>query len=65
MNAITIELPDKHLSALKKRASSLGISPEELVRLTIEDILTQPDEQFQQAIQNVFEKNQELYRRLA
>jgi len=65
MSTLIINLPDDRLRALKKLSTRLNISPEELVRLSIEDILTRPEETFQQAMDYVLEKNSELYRRLA
>ena len=65
MSTITINLPDEHLSKLQEAAAQLGITPEELVRASIEDLLNQPEESFKQALDYVMKKNAELYRRLA
>ncbi len=65
MTTITISLPDDRLRALKKLSSSLNVSPEELVRISIDELLTRPEETFQQSFEHVFEKNAQLYQRLA
>ena len=65
MNAITITLSDERLLKLTKMADSLGITTEELVRLSVEDLLGKPDQAFEEATKKVLEKNAELYRRLA
>ena len=65
MNTITIALPDDYLLRLKEKASHFNVSPEELVRVSIEELLTRPDETFQAAVEYVLKKNAELYRRLA
>ncbi len=65
MTNITITLPDERLQQLKAIASKLGIAPEELVRLSVEELLTRPEETFQQAAEYTLKKNAELYRRLA
>jgi len=65
MTTITITLPDDRLLKLKERATRLSVSPEELVRVSIEELLSRPDEAFQRAVDYVLEKNAELYRRLA
>lgn len=65
MATITIALPDDRLLELKEIADKLGIKPEDLVRVSIEELLTRPEETFQQAIDYVLKKNAELYRRLA
>jgi len=65
MTTITITLPDDRLLKLKERATRLSVSPEELVRVSIEELLSRPDEAFQRAVDHVLKKNAELYRRLA
>jgi hypothetical protein len=65
MNTITITLPDDHLLKLRETATHLNVSPEELVRVSIEELLTRPEEAFQRAVDYVLKKNAELYRRLA
>ena len=65
MTTLTIALPEDRLQQLKERAARLRITPEELVRASIEELLTRPDEEFERALTYVLEKNSELYRRLA
>ncbi|MEW5958226.1 MAG: CopG family transcriptional regulator [Chloroflexota bacterium] len=65
MTTITIALPDDRLLRLKELAKTLKITPEELVRVSIEELLTRPEEAFQQAVEYVLKKNADLYQRLA
>ncbi len=65
MESITISLPDDRLLRLREKATHLRVSPEELVRVSIEELLTRPDPAFQDAVTYVLKKNAELYRRLA
>jgi len=65
MTTITIELPSERLQKLQEMASRFGVSMEELVRVSVEDMLTQPEEEFLKAAQYVLKKNAELYKRLA
>ncbi len=65
MTTITITLPDERLQELKETASKLKVSPEELVRVSIEDLLTRPADAFQRAVDYVLKKNAALYERLA
>ncbi len=65
MTAITIELPNERLKKLQEMAQKYRVTTEELVRASVEDMLTQPEEQFRKAAQFVLKKNAELYRRLA
>ena len=64
MTTITISLPDDRLQKLKEIAMRLNIVPEELVRISIEELLTRPEEEFQRVLEYVLNKNAELYRRL-
>ena len=53
MDTVTIALPDDRLARLKETASRFGISPEDLVRVSIEELLVRPDEAFQKAVEYV------------
>ena len=55
MSAITIMLPDERLLMLREMANNFGVTPEELVQLSVEDLLTRPDEAFLQAVDRVLE----------
>jgi hypothetical protein len=65
MTTLTISLPEDRLQQLKEQAARFRIAPEELVRASIEELLTRPDEEFQRALTYVLTKNAELYRQLA
>ena len=65
MSSITITLSDEHLLRLQEIAERFGVSPEELARVSVEELIARPDERFEQAARHVLEKNEELYRRLA
>ena len=65
MTTITISLPDDRLQKLKEIATRFSVAPEELVRVSIEELLTRPEDAFQRAVDFVLGKNAELYRRLA
>jgi antitoxin FitA len=64
-NKLTVVLPDEQVLKLQELATTLGTTPAELVRLSIEDLLSGSDQDFQQATQRVLTKNAELYKRLA
>jgi len=65
MSTITIKLPDERFSQLQGKASQLGVSPEDLVLISIEELLTRPDEEFEKTVDYVLQKNTPLYQRLA
>ncbi len=65
MSTITITLPEDHLAKLREIATRFNVKPEELARVSIEELLAQPEESFQKAADYILHKNAELYRRLA
>jgi predicted transcriptional regulator len=65
MTTLTIGLSDDRATRLKEMAARLGVSPEELVRVSVDELLARPDEDFKRAVDYVLKKNAELYRRLA
>jgi hypothetical protein len=65
MQTITITLSDDRLAQLQQLAVRFGVQPEDLVRVSVEELLTRPEDAFQRAVQYVLEKNADLYRRLA
>ena len=65
MTSITIAIPDEQLSRLKELAARFHVTPEELVRVGVEEVLARPEEDFQRSVEYVLNKNAELYRRLA
>ena len=65
MATITVELTREDMQRLEEMASKFGLSIEQLARIGIEDMLAEPDKQFQEVMQYVLKKNAELYKRLA
>jgi len=52
-------------SELEEIAGRLDVTPEDLARVSIEELLALPEETFRQAAEYVLRKNAELYNRLA
>ena len=65
MTDITISLSEERLTKLREKASTYGISTEDLVRASIDQLLAGPDEEFKRVTDHVLKKNEELYQRLA
>lgn len=65
MSTITISVSDDRLSKLREVAARLNITPEDLVRVSIDELLARPDDAFEKVASYVLDKNSELYRRLA
>jgi hypothetical protein len=62
---LSIELSAAQAERLRLEAERLGLSPEDLARAVVADVLAAPAEDFKTAADRVIRKNQELYRRLA
>jgi hypothetical protein len=62
---VAFELPTAQAEKLQRAADRLGISPSELARAALSDLLADRDEDFSAAADRVLSKNAELYRRLA
>lgn len=62
---MTLSISEDLFIKLKEVAGNLNITPEDLVRVSIDELLSRPDEDFQKAVDYVLTKNAELYRRLA
>jgi predicted transcriptional regulator len=65
MTTITISLPDDRLRQLQELAARFQVAPDDLLRVSLEELLTRPDETFQHAVRHVLAKSADLYRRLA
>jgi antitoxin FitA len=65
MTTLTISLPEEQLAKLQQMAAQFSITPEELARVGVEELLSQPEETFERAANYVLLKNAELLRRLA
>ncbi len=65
MTTFTITLPDERVKKLQELAVRFRVAPEDLVRVSLEDLLTRPLDDFQKIVERVLSKNAELYKRLA
>jgi hypothetical protein len=62
---LSIDLSAAQAERLREEAARLGLTPEELARAAIADLLASAGEDFEAAAARVLKKNEELYRRLA
>ena len=62
---VAFDLPPAQAEKLKQEAARLGLSPDDLARAALADLLAMRDDDFRAAADRVLEKNRELYRRLA
>ena len=65
MHSVTITLSEDRFDKLQEIARRFNVKPEDLARVSIEELLLRPEESFEQAADYILGKNAELYRRLA
>ena len=65
MVTITVTLSEDRLQKLEELATQFHIAPEELVRVSVEELIARPQPDFQKALDYILRKNKELYKRLA
>lgn len=62
---VAFDLPTEQAEKLRQAAERLGVSPSDLARAAVTDLLAARDEDFRAAAERVLLKNVDLYRRLA
>lgn len=62
---LSIDLSPAQAERLRLEAERLGLTPEDLARAAIADLLASTGDDFKAAAERVLKKNEELYRRLA
>ena len=65
MTTITVRLEDSKVTLLREKAKKYGLTPDQFVTASIEDLLSQPEPEFEAVLRRVLSKNKELYERLA
>jgi predicted transcriptional regulator len=65
MVTITVTLSEDRLQKLQELAKQFRIAPEELLRVSVEELIARPQADFQKVVDYVLKKNKELYKRLA
>ncbi len=65
MATITVEIEDSKATILREKARKFGLLPDQFVTASIEDLISQPDPDFETAMRKVLSKNKELYKRLS
>ena len=65
MTSITVQIEEAKAETLRKKADRFGLAPEQFLTASVEDLIGQPDPDFDEAARRILSKNQELYQRLA
>ena len=65
MTRITIQIEDNKAQALREKAKRYGLDPEQFLAASVENLIGQPDSDFEEAAQRVLSKNKDLYERLS
>jgi len=62
---LTLELNDQEALRLQAQAAELGVTPEQLARSVLMDLLVESEEEFRAVAERVISHNHELYKRLS
>ena len=65
MEVLELQLPEQTASKLQEAAERLGVSPEQLSILSIEEKPAQLEDEFRRSAEYALQKNADVYRRLA
>jgi hypothetical protein len=65
MTTITVQLDDSKIVLLREKAQKYGLRLDQFVAASIEDLIAQPEPEFDEAVRRVLLKNKKLYKRLA
>ena len=65
MATLTISLSDEKMRRLEALGKREGLTTEQIVRLALNDLISQPELTFRASAKRVMEENSELYRRLS
>ncbi len=65
MTTITVRLQDSKVTLLREKAEKYGLTPDQFVTASIEDLLAQPEPEFDAAMRKILSKNKGLYKRLS
>ncbi len=63
--AISLQLDEEQSRRLLEFAREMHVDPSELAKAAIDDLVSRPTDDFDQAARRVLDKNRELYRRLS
>ena len=65
MVTITVSVSEDRFQKLQNLARQFNIPTEELLRVSFEELVARPQEDFQKALEHVLDTYKELYKRLA
>ena len=65
MTTITVEIDDSKAAILREKARKYGLLPDQFLVASIEDIISQPEPEFEAATRKILSKNKDLYKQLA
>ena len=65
MVTINIDIDDNKARLLEKKAEEFGLSLNDLISATFNDLISKPDDNFTKAVDYIINKNKKLYKKLA
>ena len=65
MVTITVSVSEDRFQKLQNLARQFNIPTEELLRVSFEELVARPQEDFQKALEHILDSYKELYKKLA
>jgi len=65
MATININIDENKIKLLQLKAEEFGLSLNDLINATFNDLISKPDEEFTNAVNHIINKNKKLYEKLA
>ena len=65
MTTLTIDLREDQVQKLEQLAERYQVAPEKLVQISIDELLSRPQDDFEEVLTYLLQKNADLYRQLA
>jgi|GEM_PF-564418 len=65
MATINLNIDENKVKLLKQKAEEYGLSLDELLTATFDDLISKPDKNFSEAVKYIIKKNKKLYQKLS
>jgi hypothetical protein len=65
MQTITINIDEEKKKKLQEKADYFGLKIEDFIQITLDEILSEDEDDLENKIKYIFKKNDKLYKKLA
>ena len=65
MATINLNIDDNKIKLLQQKAEEFGLTLNDLINATFDDLISKPDDDFTNAVNHIINKNKKLYEKLS